>query len=155
MFKTAARKIAHNTTMPGLPGLSAKQDLRSLQELITSEKAILNSYVDHRCGDMLRSQNEQAAEAERGLSTGVGGPEGVGVRRGRRPRGTHPFSSLCVHASHPIQDTLGMSTSLLLHWSTALATFAGHEQNVRDQMKSPITWSKHIDSSGRWKDLQR
>ncbi|KAI0635228.1 hypothetical protein C8Q77DRAFT_1072479 [Trametes polyzona] len=43
MFKTAARKIAHNTTMPGLPGLSAKQDLRALQDLITAEKAILNS----------------------------------------------------------------------------------------------------------------
>ena len=42
MFKNAARKIAHNTTVPGLAG---KQDLRSLQDLITAEKAVLNSYV--------------------------------------------------------------------------------------------------------------
>nr|VWO95973.1 MFS domain-containing protein [Ganoderma boninense] len=40
MFKNAARKIAHNTTVPGLAG---KQDLRSLQDLITAEKAVLNS----------------------------------------------------------------------------------------------------------------
>lgn len=40
MFKSAARKIAHNTTMPGLAG---KQDLRPLQDLITAEKAVLNS----------------------------------------------------------------------------------------------------------------
>ena len=42
MFKNAARKIAHNTTVPGLAG---KQDLRSLQDLITAEKAVLTSYV--------------------------------------------------------------------------------------------------------------
>jgi len=42
MFKNAARKIAHNTTVPGLAG---RQDLRSLQDLITAEKAVLNSYV--------------------------------------------------------------------------------------------------------------
>ncbi|PIL27567.1 hypothetical protein GSI_10718 [Ganoderma sinense ZZ0214-1] len=40
MFKNAARKIAHNTTVPGLAG---KQDLRSLQDLITAEKAVLSS----------------------------------------------------------------------------------------------------------------
>ena len=42
MFRNATRKIAHNTTIPGLAG---KQDLRSLQDLITAEKAVLNSYV--------------------------------------------------------------------------------------------------------------
>lgn len=42
MFKNAARKIAHNTTVPGLAG---KQDLRALQDLITAEKAVLNSCV--------------------------------------------------------------------------------------------------------------
>ncbi|KAI0746842.1 hypothetical protein C8Q80DRAFT_1104754 [Daedaleopsis nitida] len=56
MFKNAARKIAHNTTVPGLAG---KQDLRSLQDLITAEKAVLNSFqrlsVDFaRASDALR-----------------------------------------------------------------------------------------------------
>lgn len=42
MFKTAARKIAHNSVVPGLAG---KTDLRTLQDLITAEKAVMNSYV--------------------------------------------------------------------------------------------------------------
>ncbi|KAH9941303.1 uncharacterized protein BXZ73DRAFT_42005 [Epithele typhae] len=59
MFKTAARKIAHNTTMPGIPGLAGKQDLRALQDLITAEKTVLTSLqrlsVDFaRASDALR-----------------------------------------------------------------------------------------------------
>lgn len=42
MFKTAATKIAHNSTIPALGG---NQDLRPLQDLITAEKAVLISYV--------------------------------------------------------------------------------------------------------------
>lgn len=42
-----------------------------------------------------------------------------------------------------------MSTSLLLHWSTALATFAGHEQNVRDQMKSVRSREEALDEMKR------
>ena len=44
MFKTAARKIAHNSTMPGLAG---KQDLRTLQDLITAEKTVLTSCANY------------------------------------------------------------------------------------------------------------
>ncbi|KAI0674363.1 hypothetical protein C8Q78DRAFT_967073 [Trametes maxima] len=66
MFKTAARKIAHNTTMPGLPGLSAKQDLRALQDLITAEKAILNSL------QRLSSDFSRASEALRVWGQGEG-----------------------------------------------------------------------------------
>ncbi|KAI0646361.1 hypothetical protein C8Q79DRAFT_909544 [Trametes meyenii] len=66
MFKTAARKIAHNTTMPGLPGLSAKQDLRALQDLITAEKAILNSL------QRLSSDFGRASEALRAWGQGEG-----------------------------------------------------------------------------------
>ncbi|KAH9950817.1 hypothetical protein B0H21DRAFT_461366 [Amylocystis lapponica] len=40
MFRTAATKIAHNSTMPALAG---NKDLRPLQDLITAEKAVLNS----------------------------------------------------------------------------------------------------------------
>ena len=42
MFKTAATKIAHNSTLPALAG---NQDLRPLQDLITAEKTVLISYV--------------------------------------------------------------------------------------------------------------
>ena len=42
MFKTAAAKIAHNST---LPALGVNQDLRPLQDLITAEKTVLTSYA--------------------------------------------------------------------------------------------------------------
>ncbi|KAI0929537.1 hypothetical protein AcV7_005370 [Taiwanofungus camphoratus] len=40
MFRTAAKKIAHNSTIPALAG---NKDLRTLQDLITAEKSVLNS----------------------------------------------------------------------------------------------------------------
>jgi hypothetical protein len=40
MFKSAATKIAHNSTIPALAG---NKDLRPLQDLITAEKAIVTS----------------------------------------------------------------------------------------------------------------
>lgn len=40
MFRTAAKKIAHNST---IPVLGVNKDLRTLQELITAEKSVLNS----------------------------------------------------------------------------------------------------------------
>lgn len=43
MFKSAATKIAHNTTIPALAGNS---DLRPLQDLITAEKTVLTSCVE-------------------------------------------------------------------------------------------------------------
>lgn len=43
MFRSAATKIAHNSTIPALAG---NQDLRPLQDLITAEKAVIISYVD-------------------------------------------------------------------------------------------------------------
>jgi|SRR6266511_2829928 len=42
MFKTAATKIAHNSTIPAFAG---NQELRPLQDLITAEKAVLISCV--------------------------------------------------------------------------------------------------------------
>jgi len=42
MFKSAATKIAHNSTIPALAG---NQELRPLQDLITAEKALLLSFV--------------------------------------------------------------------------------------------------------------
>jgi hypothetical protein len=40
MFKSAATKLAHNSTIPALAG---NKDLRPLQDLITAEKAIITS----------------------------------------------------------------------------------------------------------------
>ncbi|KAJ7445939.1 hypothetical protein B0H11DRAFT_2290686 [Mycena galericulata] len=40
MFKSAATKIAHNSTLPSL-ALSGNKDLRPLQDLITAEKVVL------------------------------------------------------------------------------------------------------------------
>ena len=42
MFKNAATKIAHNSTIPSIGG---NKDLRPLQYLITAEKSVLVSYV--------------------------------------------------------------------------------------------------------------
>ena len=42
MFKTAATKLAHNSTIPALAGNS---DLKLLQEVIMAEKLVLQSYV--------------------------------------------------------------------------------------------------------------
>ncbi|PPQ67196.1 hypothetical protein CVT24_011267 [Panaeolus cyanescens] len=63
MFKTAATKIAHNSTLPSLGG---NQDLRPLQDLITAEKAVLISL------QKLSVDYSKAAEALRtwGLSEG-------------------------------------------------------------------------------------
>ncbi|KAL5505094.1 hypothetical protein ACEPAH_7757 [Sanghuangporus vaninii] len=41
MFRSAATKIAHNSTLPALAG---NKDLRPLQEMITQEKAVLQSF---------------------------------------------------------------------------------------------------------------
>lgn len=42
MFKTAATRIAHNSTIPSIGG---NKDLRPLQDLITAEKSVLISFV--------------------------------------------------------------------------------------------------------------
>lgn len=42
MFKTAATKIAHNSTIPSLGG---NKDLKPLQDVITAEKSVLISLV--------------------------------------------------------------------------------------------------------------
>ncbi|KAI0777735.1 hypothetical protein BD413DRAFT_468189 [Trametes elegans] len=115
MFKTAARKIAHNTTMPGLPGLG-KQDLRALQELITAEKAILHSL------QKLSQDVARASEALKNWAIGEG---------------------------EDLTDTLGASTTLLLYFSSALATFANHESMVREHMKSVRSREESLDELKR------
>ena len=107
MFKTAALKIAHNTTIPGLAG---KQDLRSLQDLITAEKTVLNSYVilafqirllgsRERRLQRLSTDFARAAEALRIWGQGEG--DDLGVRAFLYPLSTllmcKPLSSSIGH----------------------------------------------------------
>lgn len=54
MFKSAATKLAHNSTLPALAG---NRDLRPLQDLITTEKAVLTSYVLWRCNIVAFTEN--------------------------------------------------------------------------------------------------
>ncbi|KAI8986916.1 hypothetical protein BD414DRAFT_529164 [Trametes punicea] len=116
MFKTAARKIAHNTTMPGLPGLSAKQDLRALQDLITAEKGILNSL------QRLASDFAKAGEALKVWGLGEG---------------------------DDLADTLSASTTLFLHFASALSAYASHEVAVREHMKAVRTREESLDELKR------
>ncbi|KAH8110206.1 hypothetical protein DFH11DRAFT_1622840 [Phellopilus nigrolimitatus] len=53
MFRSAATKIAHNSTLPALAG---NKDLRPLQELITSEKAVLQS-LQRLSADLMKSSD--------------------------------------------------------------------------------------------------
>lgn len=65
MFKSAAAKIAHNTTIPALAGTNP--DLRPLQDLITAEKSVLVSCVTSNKG--LRSGTEPPFRRLQRLST--------------------------------------------------------------------------------------
>ncbi|KIY44471.1 hypothetical protein FISHEDRAFT_51437 [Fistulina hepatica ATCC 64428] len=68
MFKNAAAKIAHNTTIPGL----GANEFRQLQDLISQEKSVLISHVLSRL-QRLSSDLTKANEALRtwGLAEGV------------------------------------------------------------------------------------
>lgn len=46
MFRSATTRIAHNSTVPGLARIS--KDLKALQELINTEKSVMQTYV-HAC----------------------------------------------------------------------------------------------------------
>ncbi|EIN13334.1 hypothetical protein PUNSTDRAFT_123417 [Punctularia strigosozonata HHB-11173 SS5] len=61
MFRSAASKLAHNSTLPSLGG---NKDLRPLQDLITAEKAILQS--------LIRLSNDFAKASECLRSWGMG-----------------------------------------------------------------------------------
>ncbi|KAI0254499.1 hypothetical protein BJV78DRAFT_1184713 [Lactifluus subvellereus] len=63
MFKSAATRLAHNSTIPALAG---NKDLRPLQDLITAEKAIVTSLA-RLSGDFIR-----ASEALRNWGLGEG-----------------------------------------------------------------------------------
>ncbi|KAJ7790504.1 hypothetical protein B0H14DRAFT_2396411 [Mycena olivaceomarginata] len=71
MFKSAARKIAHNSTLPAL-ALSGNKDLRPLQDLITAEKVVLVT---------LQKLSQDFTKAMEALRVwGVGEGDDLGVR---------------------------------------------------------------------------
>lgn len=84
MFKSAATKIAHNSTIPSL-AIAGNKDLRPLQDLITAEKSIVQSLVK------LSTDFTKASEALKHWAVGEGDDLGVslypmssGLIRGRR-----------------------------------------------------------------------
>ncbi|TFY52727.1 hypothetical protein EVJ58_g9852, partial [Rhodofomes roseus] len=129
MFKTAAKKIAHNSTLPVLGG---NKDLRALQDLITAEKAVLNS---------MQRLSADFAKASEALKTwGMGEGDDLGV--------SSLFTIACF-VLRGAKDTLSASCALYLHFSDALQAFANHQVNVREQMKSVRTREERLDALRR------
>ncbi|KAF4609479.1 hypothetical protein D9613_012300 [Agrocybe pediades] len=90
MFRTAATKIAHNSTIPALAG---NQDLRPLQDLITAEKAVLISL------QKLSVDFSKAAEALRTWGLNEGDDLGD-ILSGSTTLLGHFSSALSQYASH-------------------------------------------------------
>ncbi|KXN81947.1 Sphingolipid long chain base-responsive protein PIL1 [Leucoagaricus sp. SymC.cos] len=90
MFRSAATKIAHNSTIPALAG---NQDLRALQDLITAEKAVIIS---------LQRLSADFSKASEALKTwGLGEGEDLGnVLSSSTTIITHLTSALSQYASH-------------------------------------------------------
>jgi chromosome segregation ATPase len=65
MFKSAAAKLAHNSTLPSL-NITGNKDLKPLQDLITAEKAVLASL------QRLNADFNRASEALRVWGNGEG-----------------------------------------------------------------------------------
>ncbi|KII85674.1 hypothetical protein PLICRDRAFT_56887 [Plicaturopsis crispa FD-325 SS-3] len=98
MFKTAATKIAHNSTLPSLGG---NKDLRPLQDLITAEKSVLVSL------QKLSVDFAKAAEALRTWGTGEGDDLGDTLSASTAIL-THWSTALTQYASHEhvVRDTM-------------------------------------------------
>ncbi|KAF8999065.1 Eisosome component PIL1-domain-containing protein [Cyathus striatus] len=89
MFKTAARKIAHNSTIP----LGGNKDLRPLQDLINAEKSVLISL------QKLSVDFSKASEALRTWGLGEGDDLGD-ILSASTAMLTHFSSALSTYASH-------------------------------------------------------
>ncbi|KAK0199702.1 hypothetical protein DFS33DRAFT_1388008 [Desarmillaria ectypa] len=96
MFKTAATKLAHNSTLPALAGHS---DIRPLQDLITAEKAVLISL------QRLSVDLTKAAEALHAWGEGEGEDLGdtLGASTSIIAHFTHALTSYATH-EHAIRD---------------------------------------------------
>ncbi|KAJ6498498.1 Eisosome component PIL1-domain-containing protein [Mycena vitilis] len=100
MFKSAATKIAHNSTLPAL-ALSGNKDLRPLQDLITAEKVVLISM------QKLAVDFSKASEALRVWGVGEGDDLGD-ILSGSTTVLGHFSAALSGYASreHAIRDHL-------------------------------------------------
>ncbi|KAF8121057.1 hypothetical protein EV363DRAFT_1187353 [Boletus edulis] len=98
MFKSAATKIAHNTTIPALAGHS---DLRPLQDLITAEKTVLTSL------QKLRADLVKAGDALRIWGQGEGDDLGD-ILTASATILTHFATALSTYSSlhHTIRDSM-------------------------------------------------
>ncbi|KAJ7767957.1 hypothetical protein DFH07DRAFT_880839, partial [Mycena maculata] len=131
MFKSAATKIAHNST---LPSLSGNKDLRPLQDLITAEKGVLISL------QKLSVDFAKAGEALRAWGAGEG--EDLAARL--------LLLLLLLPSNHnSIQDILGASTTILAHFSAALSGYAAREHAIRDHLKAIRTREEALDELKR------
>ncbi|KAF7760087.1 hypothetical protein Agabi119p4_10763 [Agaricus bisporus var. burnettii] len=90
MFKSAATKIAHNST---LPALAINQDLRPLQDLITAEKAVILSL------QRLATDLSKASEALKSWGLGEGDDLGD-ILTASTTILTHFTSALSQYAAH-------------------------------------------------------
>ncbi|KAJ2927319.1 hypothetical protein H1R20_g9775, partial [Candolleomyces eurysporus] len=121
MFKTAASKLAHNTTLPALGG---NKDLRFLQDLITAEKTVIIAL------QKLSADYSKAAEALRAWGQAEGDDLG----------GTDCLSQ---------QDILSASTALLAQFSAALSQYAAHGHTIRETLKSIRSREEALDELKR------
>ncbi|KAJ2912815.1 hypothetical protein MD484_g7595, partial [Candolleomyces efflorescens] len=98
MFKTAASKLAHNTTLPALGG---NQDLRPLQDLITAEKTVIIAL------QKLGSDYSKAAEALRAWGQAEGDDLGdiLNASTALLAQFSSALSQYAAHG-HTIRDTL-------------------------------------------------
>ena len=151
MFKTAATKIAHNSTLPALAG---NKDLRPLQDLITAEKAVivssvfcsyhgtLNGFQDFIYSRLQRLSIDYAKASEALRIWGSGEGEDLGVRTVYTAL---PFLPI----DDPRQDILSASTTLLSHFSSALSQHAAHGHPMREYLKSIRTREENLDDLKR------
>ncbi|EGN94471.1 hypothetical protein SERLA73DRAFT_77862 [Serpula lacrymans var. lacrymans S7.3] len=98
MFRTAATKIAHNSTIPALAG---NHDLRPLQDLITAEKTVLVSL------QRLSADITKASEALR--SWGLGEGDDLGDTLSASTTVLAHFASALTHYAtleHTIRDNM-------------------------------------------------
>ncbi|KAF9652690.1 hypothetical protein BDM02DRAFT_3126152 [Thelephora ganbajun] len=120
MFKSAATKLAHNSTIPALAGNS---ELRPLQEVIATKKLVLQSL------QRLSTDFGKSSDALRAWANGEGEDLGLSTRAS--------------------QDTFSACATLLNHWVSSLASFTSHIAYIRECLKAVRTREEALDEMHR------
>ncbi|KAJ3798305.1 hypothetical protein GGU11DRAFT_704165 [Lentinula aff. detonsa] len=131
MFKTAATKIAHNST---IPSLGINKDLRPLQDLITAEKSVLISCVQTAYPD---------GGSHKYLSVRL---QKLSVDIGKAAEALRIWGS---GEGEDLLDTLSASSNLLTQYAAALSNYASHEHAIRDHMKGIRSREEALDELKR------